>query len=267
MQELSLPYAAQKNNIPSQGIAEVSDKNVPFGEDSWLDSGGLLGSSSRGRGARGRTRARTTGLRSQRTVGSRSVSRKRTERSGDALAPRGRPRGRGGWKRGRRNSSNRQRAPTRATRKEITPEKVKSAQVSAADNAWNDDENELLQLEESESSSSSSSSDRFEYGEENEQEMGSEYDDVMLDSYGARFNGKSDDLMEGNEYEDEEDERDGEEEEDEEGEELGVEGSVDGQESDGGRMRGGNGFEIDNMVPEEDAAAYTSSDYSDGDDS
>lgn len=260
MQEFSLGYAAPKNNIPSQGISETSRRNAPFGEDSWVDSGGLLGSSSHGRGARRRTRARTTGLRSQRTVGSRSVSRKRTERSGDVLAPRGRPRGRGGWKRGRRSARNRQKAPVRATQKEISPQKVKQSQVSAEDNDWNDDENELLPLEEGESSSSS---ERFEYGEENEQEMGSEYDDMMLDEYGGGFNQKSDDLMEGNGYEDEDD---GEEEE-ERGEELVVEGYVDGQESDEVGMIAGTGFRIDNMGPEEDAAAYTSSDYSDEDDS
>ncbi|OWM78674.1 hypothetical protein CDL15_Pgr002845 [Punica granatum] len=247
--KLSLRYA-----LPSQGIAETSYRNDPFGEESWVDSGGLLGSSSRGRGTRGRTRARATGLRSQRrTVGSRSVTRKRSEKSGDVVALRGRPRGRGGRKRGR-SARNRQKAPIKATQRDVSPEKVKPAQFSAVDNAWNDDENELLPLEESENSSSS---ERFDYGEENGQDMGYEYDDAMVDNYHGGFGGKSDDLMEGNEFEEEEEDED---------EELGVEGYVDGQESDEVGMRRGDAFGIQNMGPEEDAAAYTSSDdYSDED--
>ena len=71
-------------------------------EEKWVDSGSGLASSGRGRGGRGRGRGRIRGGSSQgRVISSRAESGKRTsstksDRLGQALGWRGRPRGRGG---------------------------------------------------------------------------------------------------------------------------------------------------------------------------
>ena len=210
-------------NTPDHETTETPCEAGLFQEDNWVDGG--IGSAGLGReqGIRGRGRGRTRGGRSQtRIIGSRSASSKRsTARSGDRLGKvlswKGRPRGRGGRKRGRRSVRSRQKAVKQAAdfipERKIPKETIReqSTKYLGRDD-WNGDETRFA--EDAENASSS------EYDDENENipASGDEYDDMGVDDYAGGFNGKSDDILEGSDYimDDNEDDDDaGNEDEDE----------------------------------------------------
>ncbi|KAJ6371739.1 hypothetical protein OIU77_002122 [Salix suchowensis] len=202
--KLSSKYAALKNT-PDHETTETPCEAGLFQEDNWVDGG--IGSAGLGReqGIRGRGRGRTRGGRSQtRIIGSRSVSSKRSaarssDRLGKVLSWKGRPRGRGGHKRGRRSVRSRQKAVKQAAdfipERKIPKETIREQSTKCLGrDDWNGDETRFA--EDAENASSS------EYGDENENipASGDEYDDMGIDDYAGGFNGKSDDIQEGSDY-------------------------------------------------------------------
>lgn len=223
----------------NQGATETLYGNEPFLEDNMADPVAILGSSGRGRGVRGRARARTLSVGSQRkSFGSRSTSSRRS-RATTRERLRGRPRARGkkGSRRGVKNNT----TPLKVLESRIfdLPETdiVEEIELDKSldenvDNEWIEDENvEVLQYEESENSSVS---ERSEFEEENGGGAGFEY------SYGGRS---------------------GEFEED-----LGVEGYINGDsdEEEGGGGGGGGGF---TEIGPDEGLEFSSSEYSDEDNS
>ncbi|KAL9380337.1 hypothetical protein Peur_025994 [Populus x canadensis] len=205
--KLPSKYAAMKNT-PDHEITESSRKAGLFQEDNWVDVGIGLAGLGREQGIRGRGRGRTRGGRSQtRIIGSRSVSSKRSaakssDRLGKALSWKGRPRGRGGCKRGRRSVRSRQKAVKQAAdfipERKIPQETIREQSTNCLGrDDWNGDETRFV-----EDAENASSSERSEYDDENENipASGDEYDDMGIDDYAGGFNGKSDDLLEGSDY-------------------------------------------------------------------
>lgn len=125
---------------------------------------------------------------------------------------------------------------------------------------WNVDETTDFQLGSAELASSSG---RSEYNDENGRASGDEYDNNMVvDDYASGLNGKSDDLLDGSDYNVEDDEED--EVEDEDGDDDG-EGDFDI-----GRYINGDSDEEENGAGDEEqkmeldeGTGLTSSDYSD----
>ncbi|KAJ6734162.1 HOMEOBOX-DDT DOMAIN PROTEIN RLT2 [Salix purpurea] len=202
--KLPSKYAALKNT-PDHETTETPCEAGLFQEDNWVDVG--IGSAGLGReqGIRGRGRGRTRGGRSRtRIIGSRSVSSKRSvarsnDRLGKVLSWKGRPRGRGGHKRGRRSVRSRQKVVKQAAdfipERKIPIETIREQSTKCLGrDDWNGDETRFA--EDAENASSS------EYDDENENipASGDEYDDMGVDDYAGGFNGKSDDIQEGSDY-------------------------------------------------------------------
>ncbi|GLT71766.1 hypothetical protein SLA2020_437620 [Shorea laevis] len=120
------------------------------------------------------------------------------------------------------------------------------------------------------------SSERSDYDDENGLATGDEYDDNVMDDYAPPYNGRSDDLLQGTYYnvdvEEEEEEEDEDEDDDDEdgdgdnneGDAEDVQGDVDMEEYiNGDSEEEGNGYgDGEQNVDQDEAAGYTSSDYS-----
>ncbi|XP_011047699.1 PREDICTED: uncharacterized protein LOC105141971 isoform X2 [Populus euphratica] len=206
--KLPSKYAVMKNT-PDNETTEIPHQAGLLQEDDWVDVGIGLAGLGREQGIRGRGRRRPRGGRSQtRIIGSRSESSKRSaSRSSDRLEKvlswTGRPRGRGGCKSGRRSIRSRQKAVKKAA--EIIPERkipketlYKQSTRHMGRHVRNGDETRFH----TEDAENASSSERSEYNDENENipASGDAYDDQVVDDYAGGFNGKSDDLLEGSDY-------------------------------------------------------------------
>ncbi|KAJ6420475.1 hypothetical protein OIU84_027919 [Salix udensis] len=171
--KLPSKYAALKNT-PDHETTETPCEAGLFQEDNWVDVG--IGSVS----------------------SKRSVARS-NDRLGKVLSWKGRPRGRGGRKRGRRSVRSRQKAVKQAAdfipERKIPKETIREQSTKCLGrDDWNGDETRFA--EDAENASSS------EYDDENEiiPASGDEYDDMGVDDYAGGFNGKSDDIQEGSDY-------------------------------------------------------------------
>uniref|UniRef100_A0A5B7A597 Homeobox-DDT domain protein RLT2 n=1 Tax=Davidia involucrata TaxID=16924 RepID=A0A5B7A597_DAVIN len=278
-------YAVVKNFAEVE-LAETPLKAENLQRELWVDPGSGHTGSGRGRGGRGRGRGRTRGGRSQRrVVGSRSGPGQRStttdsERFGQLLGWKGRARGRGGRRRGRRTVRSRQKPVKRVV--EISgqrdePEGIIFEKIpSSSGQEWNEEETTGMQVDIAENASSS---ERSEYDDDNGQATGDEYDDLMVDDYSGVFNGKSDRLLEGVDYnvdgeEDDEDrveEADDDVDEDEDEDDEGDDGDEDEQgdidieeyingDSDEEGNRDDGGEQVGNL---DEVTGSTSSDYSD----
>uniref|UniRef100_A0A6N2MME7 Homeobox domain-containing protein n=1 Tax=Salix viminalis TaxID=40686 RepID=A0A6N2MME7_SALVM len=196
-------------NTPDNETTQTPRQAGLLPEDDWVDVGVGLAGLGHEQGTGGRGRGRTRGGRSQRKIiGSRSESSKKSaSRSSDrldkVLSWTVRPRGSGGRKRGRRSIRSRQKAVKKAA--EIIPGRkipketmYEQSTRHLGRHARNVDETRFHMEE----AKNSSSSERSEYNDENENvpESGDEYDDQVKDDYAGGFNGKSDDLLEGSDY-------------------------------------------------------------------
>ncbi|KAK1566908.1 hypothetical protein Q3G72_005921 [Acer saccharum] len=231
-------------------------------EANWVDVVIEPAGSSRGQGNRGRGRGHTRSGRSQRRVaGSRSESGKRkkttnSERLGPVLAWKGRPRVRGGRKRGRRSTRSRQKPAKKAAvaveEGGILKESMFEKAGSLARDELNRDDVTRFQVKGAENGSSSEQS---EYDNENGQATGDEYGDLMVGEYSGGFSGMGNDLQEASDdnVEGDEEDEDDDEEVDEQGD-LNVEGYIN-EESDEERERNGN--------PDDGSIGSTSTDFSD----
>ncbi|XP_059452338.1 homeobox-DDT domain protein RLT2 isoform X1 [Corylus avellana] len=279
--KLPSKYAIGKNS-KDDGTAHAPYKDEHLKEENWVDSTIGLTSSGRGRGGRGRARGRTRGGRSERRViRSRAESRKKSattnsDRFGQILGWKGRPRGRGGRGRGRRSIRSRQRSAKvvivdreKESPKEIILEKSPSDLVREE---WSGDENMRLQVEDG---GNTSSSERSDYDDENGLATGDEFDDNVMDEYAPPYNGRPDNLLQSTYYnvdvEEEEEEDDDDEEDDgggddNEGDAEDVQGDVDMEEYiNGDSDEEGDGYGDGGGEPkvgQDEAARYTSSDYS-----
>nr|XP_034928329.1 homeobox-DDT domain protein RLT2-like isoform X2 [Populus alba] len=201
-------YAVMKNT-PDNETTEIPHRAGLLQEDDWVDVGIGLAGLGREQGIRGRGRGRTRVGRSQtRIIGSRTESSKRSasrssSRLEKVLSWTGRSRGRGGRKSGRRSIRSRQKAVKKAA--EIIPERkipkenlYEQSTRRLGRHVRNGDETRFH----TEDAENASSSERSEYNDENENipASGDEYDDQVLDDYAGGFNGKSDDLLEGSDY-------------------------------------------------------------------
>ncbi|KAJ6908688.1 homeobox-DDT domain protein RLT2-like isoform X1 [Populus alba x Populus x berolinensis] len=206
--KLPSKYAVMKNT-PDNETTEIPHRAGLLQEDDWVDVGIGLAGLGREQGIRGRGRGRTRVGRSQtRIIGSRTESSKRSasrssNRLEKVLSWTGRPRGRGGRKSGRRSIRSRQKAVKKAA--EIIPERkipkenlYEQSTRRLGRHVRNGDETRF-HMEDAENASSS---ERSEYNDENENipPSGDEYDDQVLDDNAGGFNGKSDDLLEGSDY-------------------------------------------------------------------
>uniref|UniRef100_A0A6M2F0J1 Uncharacterized protein n=1 Tax=Populus davidiana TaxID=266767 RepID=A0A6M2F0J1_9ROSI len=206
--KLPSKYAVMKNT-PDNETTEIPHRAGLLQEDDWVDVGIGLAGLGREQGIRGRGRGRTRVGRSQtRIIGSRTESSKRSasrssNRLEKVLSWTGRPRGRGGCKSGRRSIRSRQKAVKKAA--EIIPERkipkenlYEQSRRRLGRHVRNGDETRFH----TEDAENASSSERSEYNDENENipASGDEYDDQVLDDYAGGFNGKSDDLLEGSDY-------------------------------------------------------------------
>ncbi|XP_065874939.1 homeobox-DDT domain protein RLT2 [Euphorbia lathyris] len=173
-------------------------------DENWIDGALGLTGLSRGKGIRGRGRGRLTrgGKSQRRLAGSRSESSKRSRtrnrRLGQGLSWKGQSRARGG----RRSAKSRQEPIEKAINITVKtniipkePDYGKAPQILERDE-WNGDETRF-QVGDAENLSSSERSD---YDDENGQASGDEYDDMAIDDYGRGFHGKSDELLEGSDY-------------------------------------------------------------------
>ncbi|GFS41286.1 homeodomain-like transcriptional regulator [Actinidia rufa] len=266
-------------SIPEDDLIETPHEGENLLQEPWIDHGSVHSSSGRGRGARGRGRGRTRGGRSQRrSISSRSVAAPRStttnnERFGQLLGWKGRSRGRGGRKRSRRTARSRQKPGKREA--DIGSERDQQKEIFF-DNTirslgpqWNREETMEIQVEAAENASSS---ERSEYDDYNGLAAGDEYDDLLPNDYSSVFNGKSDHLIPGVDYnvdgEEDDDDRvegdadvDDEEEDDSEQDEHGdtdVERYINDDSDDEGNQDGGE--PIGN--PDE-VTGSTSSDFSD----
>ncbi|XP_048328593.1 homeobox-DDT domain protein RLT2 isoform X2 [Ziziphus jujuba] len=261
-------HAVLKSSVSAETLSTTCQANN-LQEENWADPGIGLDSFGRGRGSRGGAYGRTRSGRSQRrAIGSRAESVKHNaatnnERLGQVLEWEGRSRGHG-HRRGRRSIRSRQKPSKkmveiggeRSSPKEGTSDKSPRSLV----NAWNRVETANFQLEGAELASSSG---RSEYDDENGQASEDEYDDMVVDDYATGLNGKSDDLLDGSDYnvngdEDEADDDVEDEEEDGEGD-FDVDRYINGD-SDGEENRAGD--EEQNMKLNEGTGS-TSSEYSD----
>ncbi|CAK7322696.1 unnamed protein product [Dovyalis caffra] len=268
--KLPSKHAVMKNN-PDHETTGTPHRAGLFQEDNWVDVGIGLAGLGREQGIRGRGRGRTRGGRSQtRIISSRSESSKRSAaRSSDILEKvlswKGRPRGRGGRKRGRRSVRSRQKAVKKAA--EIIPERKilketiyeQSTRCLGRDD-WNGDETRFH----AEDAENASSSERSEYDDENENipASGDEYDDLVVDDYAGGFNGKSDDLLEGSDYNidaNEDDDDDAMNEDEDELGDLDVEEYINGDSDEDGIRNGDGGLNGD----PDDGTESSSSDFSD----
>ncbi|XP_057507040.1 homeobox-DDT domain protein RLT2-like isoform X2 [Actinidia eriantha] len=266
-------------SIPEDDLIETPHEGENLLQEPWIDHGSVHSSSGRGRGARGRGRGRTRGGRSQRrSISSRSVAAPRStttnnERFGQLLGWKGRSRGRGGRKRSRRTARSRQKPGKRVA--DIGSERDQQKEiffdntVRSLDPQWNREETMEIQVEAAENASSS---ERSEYDDYNGLAAGDEYDDLLPNDYSSVFNGKSDHLIPGVDYnvdgEEDDDDRvegdddvDDEEEDDSDQDEHGdtdVERYINDDSDDEGNQDGGE--PIGN--PDE-ATGSTSSDFSD----
>ncbi|KAL3583251.1 hypothetical protein D5086_014312 [Populus alba] len=206
--KLPSKYAVMKNT-PDNETTEIPHRAGLLQEDDWVDVGIGLAGLGREQGIRGRGRGRTRVGRSQtRIIGSRTESSKRSasrssSRLEKVLSWTGRSRGRGGRKSGRRSIRSRQKAVKKAA--EIIPERkipkenlYEQSTRRLGRHVRNGDETRFH----TEDAENASSSERSEYNDENENipASGDEYDDQVLDDYAGGFNGKSDDLLEGSDY-------------------------------------------------------------------
>ena len=172
-------------------------------EANWVDVVIEPAGSSRGQGNRGRGRGHTRSGRSQRKVaGSRSESGKRkkttnSERLGPVLAWKGRPRVRGGRKRGRRSTRSRQKPARKAAvaveEGGIPKESMFEKAGSLARDEVNRDDVTRFQVK---GAGNGSSSEQSEYDNENGQATGDEYGDLMVGEYSGGFSGRGNDLQE-----------------------------------------------------------------------
>ncbi|KAL2483356.1 Homeodomain-like transcriptional regulator [Forsythia ovata] len=146
----------------------------------------------RGRGRpRGSSRSRS-GKSQRKAINSRNESGQVTTTNNSELGQlpgwKGRPRGRGGCKKGRRSVRSRQKSVKRAV--EISHEKAKdviSDEIpSLGQHEWNLEETPI----EAEGAESSSSSERSAFDDYNGQGTGDEYDEVMAHNYSVSVSGK-----------------------------------------------------------------------------
>ncbi|CAN1844627.1 Homeobox-DDT domain protein RLT2 [Linum perenne] len=229
-------------------------KGGAYQDDSWLDVGNGSGGFSNGRGNRGRNRKQLahSGRSQRRVTGPRSDSRKRnvvassSEGLGQGLAWKGRPRIRGGRKRGRRSARSRQKSaktaaaviPPEILKETIYEKPSSSSRMPVARDEWNEEARFPVEVDEN-----ASSSERSDYDDEIDQQVGDEYyDDTVAaeaaaDDYpSGDLNGKlgdfqplsDDDMEEVNEEDQDEYQEEEEEEEDEDEYEDGRNLEVDG---------------------------------------
>ncbi|KAK3184068.1 hypothetical protein Dsin_031354 [Dipteronia sinensis] len=261
-------YAVVKNSRD----CEMFETPYFLQEANWVDVVIEPAGSNRGQGNRGRGIGHTRSGRSQRRVaGSRSESGKRkkttnSERLRPVLAWKGRPRVRGGRKRGRRSTRSRQKPARKAAvaveEGGIPKESIFEKVGSLARDELNRDDFTRFQVKEAENASSSEHS---EYDNENSQATGDEYGDLMVGEYSGGFSGRGNDLHEASDDvdDDEEDEDDDEEvddgAEDEQGD-LNVEGYIN-EDSDEDEIR--DDEERERNVNPDDGIGSTSTDFSD----
>lgn len=230
-----------------------------------VDVGIGFAAPSHGRGIRGRARGfPNTGRSKKRVAGSRRDSGKRSTNTKSGrlvLVLKGQSHGQGSRKRGRRSARSRRKSTKRVVvEKDAPKQSIFDKPRDLAGDVWNRDEIPKLQVDDAENASISG---RSGYGEENGQATGDEYND-MIDEYAGGFNSRSNDLQEGSD-----DIVDGDEEDDED--EMGDGGAEDEQgyldveeyvneESDEEGIRDGDGGQIGD--PDEGTGA-SSSDLSD----
>ncbi|XP_038708176.1 homeobox-DDT domain protein RLT2-like isoform X2 [Tripterygium wilfordii] len=196
-------------NTQDDGTTEPPHSAGLLQEGNWIDVAVGFSGPSRGRWGRGRGRGRPTGGKPQRRVpSSRLQSAKRSKAANDGtsrpmLGWKGGSCGTGGRKRGRRSIRNRQKQAKRVVvaadendaQQEVMFEKLEPGFVM---DEWNGTESSRLQVDDGEAGSFS---DRSEYDDDNGQAVGDEYDYLAVDDYAAgHSNDKSDDLLDGSEY-------------------------------------------------------------------
>lgn len=240
-------------------------KYLQVEEANRVDVGIGFAAPSHGRGIRGRARGfPNTGRSKKRVAGSRRDSGKRSTNTKSGrlvLVLKGQSHGQGSRKRGRRSARSRRKSTKRVVvEKDAPKQSIFDKPRDLAGDGWNRDEIPRLQVDDAENASISG---RSGYGEENGQATGDEYND-MIDEYAGGFNSRSNDLQEGSD-----DIVDGDEEDDED--EMGDGGAEDEQgyldveeyvneESDEEGIRDGDGGQIGD--PDEGTGA-SSSDLSD----
>ncbi|GAY55579.1 hypothetical protein CUMW_165260 [Citrus unshiu] len=260
---LMLPskYAAVKNT--RDGEDQVNYLQVE--EANRVGVGIGFAAPSHGRGICGGARGcLNTGRSQKRVAGSRRDSGKRSTNTKSGrlvLVLKGQSHGQGSRKRGRRSARSRRKSTKRVVvEKDAPKQSIFDKPRDLAGDGWNRDEIPRLQVDDAENASISG---RSGYGEENGQATGDEYND-MIDEYAGGFNSRSNDLQEGSD-----DIVDGDEEDDED--EMGDGGAEDEQgyldveeyvneESDEEGIRDGDGGQIGD--PDEGTGA-SSSDLSD----
>ncbi|GAV74076.1 Homeobox domain-containing protein/DDT domain-containing protein [Cephalotus follicularis] len=217
---ITLPskYTAVKKGRQYE-TAETQNQAECLQAANWVDTGIVYASTGRGRGGRGRRPGLTRGGRSQRRVtGSRSES-DRTAVNGESLRQvfewKGKPRQRGGRRRGRRSIRSRQKPVKKVVEfgnsnapKQIIFKKPAGGLIRGG---WNGVETMKLRMG---SAENASSSERSEYDDDNGQATGDEYYD-----YASGLIGKSGNLLEMSDYniDDEEEEIDDDDDEEERG--------------------------------------------------
>lgn len=269
-------------DISEDVLAEAPYEAENLQLDPWLESSNLHSSLGRGRGTRGRGRGRARGGRPpKRVLGSRSeaASQRITPTNKEGLVQlmgwKGRPRARGGRKRGRPSVGNSQK-PVKGERvAEIGNGRDQSKQSLFENNlrrlvlvpqwGW-----ETMQVEAADDNDSSSSgSERSEYdGYNNGQAMQDDYDDLAIDDYNAVFIGKSGHLMDGVDYNirgmEDEDDRTGELDNDVEEDDIEEDGLRDIDV--GGYINGDSNDECDGVGKQisnpDEATSSSSSEYS-----
>lgn len=174
----------------------------------------------RGRTRGGRVPKKAIGLKGNPRKQSRVTTKERLGQV-QVLKWKGRPRGRGGRKRGRRSIRGKKTTLNRIIKvggERTSPKEsvfYKSPRDLVEEN-YNEGETARLQVEVAENASGSG---RSEYEEENGDASGDEFGRVLVDDYAGGFIGKSDNLLEGGNYNVDGDEDDVDQEVDDEGEE------------------------------------------------
>ncbi|XP_024047743.1 homeobox-DDT domain protein RLT2 isoform X1 [Citrus clementina] len=242
LMKLPSKYAAVKNT--RDGEDQVNYLQVE--EANRVGVGIGFAAPSHGRGICGRARGcLNTGRSQKRVAGSRRDSGKRSTNTKSGrlvLVLKGQSHGQGSRKRGRRSARSRRKSTKRVVvEKDAPKQSIFDKPRDLAGDGWNRDEIPRLQVDDAENASISG---RSGYGEENGQATGDEYND-MIDEYAGGFNSRSNDLQEGSDDIVDGDEEDDEDEmgdggaEDEQGY-LGVEEYVN-EESDEEGIRDGDG--------------------------
>lgn len=194
-------FAGTKNAVEGEAF-EVAYEAGNLQQEPWGDPGSGLISSGRGRG-RISGRGRFRGGRSQkRAIGQRSNT-PNNDRVGQLVGWKGRPRGRGGRKRGHRTARSKKKAVKKVTTENVSTREnhedvvfEKSGSASLQD--WNVEVTTGLQFTNVEDASSS---ERSEYENDNGQESGDQYDeDLAVDDYSNMYSRQPERFMGGADY-------------------------------------------------------------------